>query len=249
MTNKICSECGTEQDGAFKFCKNCGASLSSSNDNLISSGDENEFSQSAENEKTESNSNDVKICPKCGMEQEIFAKFCRNCGTSLSDENKRDDVMRCSHCGAELHEEAFCPDCGQATGITICPNCRQKTVNEDYCSVCGYRINQNIKTCVKCGSKIDASAKVCANCGAKVIHKNPLVSLVLSFIFPGLGQLYNEQNRKGITLIVGYILSWILSLILIGGILALLVWVYGMYDAYTSAKALNNGDFVEDRIF
>lgn len=244
MANKICSDCGTEQDETFKYCKNCGAPLSSEKNHFIPTNEEYEFE-----DETKNNSNGVKLCPECGEEQEIFAKFCRNCGASLSSNDNDENIMRCEYCGAELHEEAFCPDCGKATGIKICPNCRQKTVNEDYCTVCEYLINQNIKTCVKCGSKIDASAKVCANCGAKVFHKNPLVSLVLSFIFPGLGQLYNEQNRKGITLIVGYILSWILSLILIGGILALLVWVYGMYDAYTSAKALNNGDFVEDRIF
>ncbi|MBR0272243.1 MAG: zinc ribbon domain-containing protein [Methanobrevibacter sp.] len=190
-----------------------------------------------------------KICPECGTEQEIFAKFCKNCGFQLTDENKNDNVMKCSHCGAELSDEAFCPNCGKATGIKICPNCRQKTVNEDYCSVCGYKINQNIKICANCGSKIDKMANVCAHCGAKVAGKNPVVALILSFIFPGLGQLYNNQNHKGITLIIAYIVSGILTLLLIGIILAILIWIYGMYDAFISAKAINNGELIEDRIF
>ena len=248
MTNKICSECGTEQDEAFKYCKNCGALLSTDNDTSQSDIDEHKLS-----EDEHSHNNDMKICPDCGTEQESFAKFCRNCGASFSNENENNNsnstTTRCSHCGAELNDEAFCPDCGKATGIKICPNCRQKTVNEDYCSVCGYKINPNVKTCANCGSKIDARAKVCANCGARVIHKSPFIAFVLSFIFPGLGQLYNNQNHKGLLLIIVYVVSWILCLILIGFILALLIWVYGMYDAITTANALNNGELVEDKLF
>lgn len=122
-------------------------------------------------------------------------------------------------------------------------------MNEDYCSVCGYKINPNIKICSNCGRKIDAKAKVCAKCGAEVVHKNVFVAAVLSFIFPGLGQLYNNQTHKGIILIIGYIISLILSLVLIGVILAILIWIFGMYDAFTSAKAINNGEPVEDKLF
>ena len=186
-----------------------------------------------------------KICSECGTEQENFAKFCRNCGAPFSSEN----TMRCKYCGAELKDEAFCPDCGKATGITICPNCRQKTVNEDFCSVCGYQINRKIRICHNCGSKIDAMAKVCAHCGAKTINKNPIVALGLSLIFPGLGQLYNNQNHKGLVLIIAYIVSFILCLILIGVILVILIWIYGMYDAFVSAKAINKGEILEDRLF
>ena len=244
MANKICSDCGTEQDETFKYCKNCGALLSTEKNQFIPTNEEYEFE-----DKTKNNSNDVKVCPECGEKQELFAKFCRNCGASLSSENKDENVMICEYCGAELNNEAFCPDCGKPTGIKICPNCRQKTVNEDYCTVCGYKINPNVKTCANCGSKMDAQAKVCANCGAGVIHKSPFVALVLSFIFPGLGQLYNKQTRKCITLILVYILSWILSLIIIGAILAFLIWIYGMYDAFTTSKALNRGELVEDKLF
>ena len=96
---------------------------------------------------------------------------------------------------------------------------------------------------------MDINAKVCRNCGANAINKNPLVALALSFLFPGVGQLYNNQNRKAITLIICYIISLVLCLILVGAILAFLIWVYGMYDAYTSAKAINEGESLEDRIF
>lgn len=239
LANKICHDCGEEQDETFKYCKNCGALLSSVNNHVIS----------IDEDETKDDSRDVGVCPECGEKQEIFAKFCRNCGASLSSENNDENIMRCSNCGAELHNEAFCPDCGKATGIKICPNCRQQTVNEDFCSVCGYRINPNVKICSNCGSKMDVQAKVCAKCGAGVTHKSPFIAFVLSLIFPGLGQLYNNQNHKGVLLIVGYIVAWILCLILIGFILALLIWVYGMYDAVVSAKALNRGELLEDKLF
>ncbi|WP_405294704.1 double zinc ribbon domain-containing protein [Methanobrevibacter sp.] len=250
MTNKICSECGTEQDDAFNYCKNCGALLSDETDDFLSNSDEYRLPEYIENQNEKyDNSNDVKICPECGAEQEIFAKFCRNCGALFSGENKDESTMRCEHCGAELKDEAFCPDCGKATGITICPNCRQKVVNEDFCSFCGYQINREIRICANCGSKIDAMAKVCAHCGAKTIKKNPIVALGLSLIFPGLGQLYNNQTNKGIILIIGYIVSFVLCLILIGIILVILIWIYGMYDAFISAKAINKGEILEDRLF
>lgn len=69
--------------------------------------------------------------------------------------------------------------------------------------------------------------------------KNPIVALVLSFLIPGLGQLYVGKTMIGIVLII-------VALILTAGIfmvseyawiLYIIVWLYGMYDAYTTAKA------------
>jgi TM2 domain-containing membrane protein YozV len=232
MTKKICPECGNEQDNLGNYCKNCGALLL----------DENESSQNI--------GSDAKVCPECGAEQINQAKFCKNCGASLENETRNDnDWLKCAHCGCELNAEQFCPDCGKPTGIKVCPKCMKKSVNENYCPTCGYRLNPNVKTCQSCGSAMDVNAQVCASCGAAVVQKNPILALVLSLLFPGLGQLYNGQNRKGITLIIAYVVFLILSLILIGIILAILIWLYGMYDAFTSAKALNNGETVEDRIF
>ena len=230
MTDKICPECGTQQDDSFSYCKNCGALLSGENEN----------------------SDDMQICPECGAREEKSSKFCKNCGNQFG-ENKNDDganfTKKCSSCGALLNDEMYCPDCGEPTGIKTCPKCRQKTVDQDFCSNCGYQLNKSVKICSNCGSKFDSKAKVCPNCGGEVIYRNPIVALVLSFIFPGLGQLYNHQNRKGIILIVANVISLILCLLLIGIILVILIWIYSMYDAFASAKAMNNGEFVEDRIF
>ena len=253
---KICPECGAQEEMSSKFCKNCGALLSKENENhdLQSGFNQQDSSQNAEKEEVSPDDfNDMKICPECGAQEDVSSKFCKNCGFEFPKENKKNEEWgsktRCGNCGAKLNEEMYCPDCGEPTGIMICPNCRQKTVNEDFCSHCGYKINKSVKNCHNCGSKMDVNANVCHNCGAPVIYKNPLAALALSFLFPGLGQLYNNQNRKAITLIVGYIVSLILCLILVGVILAIVVWIYGMYDAYNSAKALNDGESLEDKIF
>ncbi|RKX24859.1 MAG: hypothetical protein DRP45_07275 [Candidatus Zixiibacteriota bacterium] len=55
----------------------------------------------------------------------------------------------------------------------------------------------------------------------------------------GLGQIYNGQIGKGIAFIVLYTISWILIFILIGLLTTPILWIFGMYDAYTSAEKVN----------
>lgn len=58
------------------------------------------------------------------------------------------------------------------------------------------------------------------------------LALVLSFFITGLGQFYNGQALKGIFLFFAVIVLAIIS----AGILAIPVWLYGMFDAYTVAN-------------
>ena len=80
-----------------------------------------------------------------------------------------------------------------------------------------------------------------------------VVALVLSGIFPGLGQLYNRQWLKGAAFVVaGLVLSWLVGRALPGdldalaaaplapGVLAALglllaVWVWSVVDAWRRA--------------
>ncbi len=57
-------------------------------------------------------------------------------------------------------------------------------------------------------------------------------ALVLSFFVIGLGQFYNGQALKGLLLFVGGIVLAVFTF----GVLAIPVWLYGMFDAYTVAK-------------
>jgi TM2 domain-containing membrane protein YozV len=62
-------------------------------------------------------------------------------------------------------------------------------------------------------------------------EKNPIISAVLSFIIPGLGQAYCGKIKKGAVLLVAAIIGSFLLFIP-----GLLVWLFGIYDAYMEAQ-------------
>ena len=64
--------------------------------------------------------------------------------------------------------------------------------------------------------------------------KNPLLMALLSLIIPGLGQLILGETKKAILFFSLYLLVGIYI-----GILNLLIWIYGIYDAYVTAKKYN----------
>lgn len=68
----------------------------------------------------------------------------------------------------------------------------------------------------------------------------------MSFIITGLGQLYNGDVVKDIILFVAQIaVSIVLWGLLgrIGAIINLVIWIYGIYDTYTKAQAINSGTY------
>jgi len=71
------------------------------------------------------------------------------------------------------------------------------------------------------------------------IYKNPGVVTVLSFLFMGLGQIYNRQIGNGIIFIILYAISVALIFVFIGFITTPILWVWGMVDANKSAKKIN----------
>lgn len=103
------------------------------------------------------------------------------------------------------------------------------------------------KFCSNCGVEIDKDAEICPKCGVRVKaptagEKSPGLSAVLSFLIVGLGQIYNGQIGKGIVLIICYVISILLCFVLIGFILVPILWIYGIYDAYNTAKKINAGE-------
>jgi TM2 domain-containing membrane protein YozV len=115
------------------------------------------------------------------------------------------------------------------------------------------------KFCSNCGAEIDVRAEICPKCGVRVApppppmdlpppvmtrRKNEGLAAVLSFLFLGLGQIYNGQIGKGILFIIVGVISVLSMLILIGFLLYPLFWIYNIYDAYTTAKAINAGTIV-----
>lgn len=150
--------------------------------------------------------------------------------------------------------------------MTKCPVCGTESQgNEEICRNCGSKLpkkkteittveQKDTKFCPKCGSEMDKTANVCPKCGAQTQangtpqgQKSPFIAAVLSLFIVGAGQLYNGQTKKGLILLVtAYIISAVLMLLFIGFITFLIVWLYGMYDAYKTAEAINRGEFTED---
>jgi TM2 domain-containing membrane protein YozV len=71
------------------------------------------------------------------------------------------------------------------------------------------------------------------------MQKNPGLAAVLSFFIIGLGQIYNGQIGKGLLLFGGAVVSGFLTIIIIGFVILPILWLYGIYDAYKTADALN----------
>jgi len=78
-------------------------------------------------------------------------------------------------------------------------------------------------------------------------HKSPIIAAVASVVLPGLGQIYTEQTRKGIALIIVsvFLLYVIVTIRNIASELANVLYValllYGAYDSYNTAKMINEG--------
>jgi len=70
---------------------------------------------------------------------------------------------------------------------------------------------------------------------------NPILALIISFFLPGIGSVYAGKVMMGIVIFVVALILGALATIFLLGIIAyvlyLIVWIYGMYDAYTTAKA------------
>lgn len=171
-------------------------------------------------------------CPKCGSENSDNSKFCKACGENLNQikpipENKNvKNTKFCSNCGSEIENTDICPKCGA----------KQNNISKT-------------KFCSNCGKSIDINAEICPHCGVRVMgtahnEKNPTLSLVLSFLITGLGQIYNGQVGKGFGLLIGVIICAFLFFLMVPLFIIPVLWIYSMYDAYTTAKKINEGFIV-----
>lgn len=121
----------------------------------------------------------------------------------------------------------------------------------------GSSYEKRTKFCVNCGAEIDARAEICPKCGVRVAppppppsmppqnvnveRKSEGIAAIASFLFTGLGQIYNGQIGKGIMFIIIGVILALTIFILIGIILYPIFWVYNIYDAYNTAEKINAG--------
>ena len=106
-------------------------------------------------------------------------------------------------------------------------------------------MSEKTNFCSNCGAKIEyEDAGSCPKCGARFKAPNPGIAVVLSFLFMGFGQLYNQQIGKAIILLICPIISFYLFEVTDGFIFIplLILWIYGICDAYNTAKKINAGE-------
>ena len=99
--------------------------------------------------------------------------------------------------------------------------------------------------CSSCGAIIKKEAEICPKCGVRqkkpgvVSRKSSGLAVILSFLIPGLGQIYCGQIGKGVLMVILSFIFGLLSFILIGIPFYIILWVYSMYDAYKLAEKTN----------
>jgi TM2 domain-containing membrane protein YozV len=79
----------------------------------------------------------------------------------------------------------------------------------------------------------------------QVFPKNAGVALLISFFLPGVGSMYAGRTNTGVIILVGYVISWVLTIVIIGFVGIFGFWVWGLIDAYQAAQAWNRARGIE----
>lgn len=124
------------------------------------------------------------------------------------------------------------------------------TEDEVYCTSCGEIIQAHAEICTECGvrqfddagsgerigppSGGDSSGAGPMN--AIPMEKSSGTAVLLSFLFPGLGQVYLEEYGKAAAYIVTGVVSILLMLVLVGFVTYPIVWLISLVDAATYSK-------------
>ena len=72
-----------------------------------------------------------------------------------------------------------------------------------------------------------------------VAAKNPALGVIASFFLPGLGSMINGEVGKGIGILLGYFVSWVLVFFFVGVVGVVGFWIWGMVDGYQGAQNWN----------
>lgn len=98
--------------------------------------------------------------------------------------------------------------------------------------------------CPNCGAGLQyPEAEICPSCGVRIRdppgpkeEKSPGLAAVLSLLFGGSGQVYNGDLAKGLAILLGQFFGTLFFIIP-----GIIIWVFAIYDAYSTSKQMNLG--------
>lgn len=111
---------------------------------------------------------DVKLCPRCGGEYQLWAETCADCGVALVRpwdlESAREAAAARAAAPAEevvSDDPGACPACGERLqgGEPECPGCGLILAQPDVCPNCGVELEPHVPSCRRCGQELFESAE------------------------------------------------------------------------------------------
>ncbi|HEY3605984.1 MAG TPA: hypothetical protein VGL06_00695 [Pseudonocardiaceae bacterium] len=72
-----------------------------------------------------------------------------------------------------------------------------------------------------------------------VAPKSPGVAVLASFFIPGLGSMISGRAGIGVLILCLYVVSWFLTIVVIGFVGLVGFWIWGMIQGYADAVAWN----------
>ena len=110
-----------------------------------------------------------------------------------------------------------------------------------FCNRCGNALAPASQFCSKCGAAQQVTGGAGASPTVLVVktEKSPALAVLLSFLLPGLGQIYNDEAQKGVYFIIAVVVSSLAIIIVIGLLTTPVIWIWSMVDAYKVADRKN----------
>lgn len=108
------------------------------------------------------------------------------------------------------------------------------------CPECGKPIETETQTyCNTCNAEFTGTSPIGQKESAQPTHeeKSTFLALVCSIFIPGLGQVYNGESSKGAVILFGTAIGVVIFIVP-----GLIVWIFGIYDAYATANKMNKGE-------
>lgn len=247
--------CGSENPEDTKFCKICGSLLKSKNYNEIQF----DFNEKIHSET--SKQNNVKSNEKSISKVEHKNKSKSN--NSSSVEKSAGDAKRTSNSSSvektagNVKKTSNSSSVEKGAGNTkkisntkknnnlvvsktsFCPNCgTENSIESKFCYECGTSINgRNTNRKSFSNQNYTSNNYTIANDKKrKANNKSSNISLILAFIWPGLGLIYNGLVKRGFVVMLVCIVF-----VYIDVVIYMLIWLAQLFDSYLTLNAMRKG--------